>query len=127
MEQKLAPYPYIYIPRYMDTKTVISALDALAQETRLGIFRHLIEIAPKGMNVGAIGAHMNIPATTLSFHLDKLHKAGLISLRREGRASIYSANYDTLVDTIKYLTQNCCKDSAQMPCHIIIKDKKKAS
>jgi len=77
--------------------------------------------------VGTIGEHMDIPATTLSFHLDKLRRAGLITKRREGRASIYTANYETLVDTIKYLTENCCKDSEQMPCHIIIKDKKKVS
>jgi ArsR family transcriptional regulator, arsenate/arsenite/antimonite-responsive transcriptional repressor len=107
----------------MDTINVIAALDALAQESRLAIFRLLIEIAPEGMMVGAIGEHMGMPAATLSFHLDKLRQAGLVSRRREGRASIYTANYDTLVSTIKYLTENCCKDSDQMPCHIIIKDK----
>ncbi len=108
----------------MDIKNVVHALDALAQENRLSIFRLLIEIAPKGMMVGAIGEHMGMPAATLSFHLDKLRHAGLISSRREGRARIYTANYDTLVGTLKYLTENCCKDSEQMPCHIIIKDKK---
>jgi ArsR family transcriptional regulator, arsenate/arsenite/antimonite-responsive transcriptional repressor len=107
----------------METIKVIAALDALAQESRLAIFRLLIEIAPEGMMVGAIGEHMDMPAATLSFHLDKLRHAGLVARRREGRASIYTANYDTLVGTIKYLTENCCKDSAQMPCHIIIKDK----
>ncbi|VAV96697.1 Transcriptional regulator, ArsR family [hydrothermal vent metagenome] len=111
----------------MDVKNVISALDALAQESRLAIFRLLTEIAPNGMMVGAIGKQMGMPATTLSFHLDKLRQAGLISKRREGRASIYTANYDMLVGTIKYLTENCCKDSAQMPCHIIIKDKQENS
>jgi len=111
----------------MDTKNVITALDALAQESRLAIFRLLIEVAPEGMMVGAIGEHMDIPATTLSFHLEKLRHAGLIAKRREGRASIYTANYKTLVDTIKYLTENCCKNSEQMPCQIIIKDKEESS
>jgi ArsR family transcriptional regulator, arsenate/arsenite/antimonite-responsive transcriptional repressor len=108
----------------MDTISVIAALDALAQESRLAIFRLLIEIAPEGMMVGAIGEHMGMPAATLSFHLDKLKRAGLITKRREGRARIYTANYDALVGTIKYLTENCCKDSEKMSCHIIIKDKK---
>ena len=107
----------------MDTKEVISALDALAQENRLAVFRLLIAIAPDGMMVGDIGRKMKIPATTLSFHLDKLRQAGLIDKHREGRASIYTANYTTLVGAIKYLTENCCRDSEQMPCHIIIKDK----
>jgi len=111
----------------MDTKKIIAALGALAQESRLAIFRHLIEIAPKSMSVGAIGAHMGMAATTLSFHLDKLRQAGLITQQREGRTCLYSANYDALISTIKYLSEDCCKDSAQMPCHIIIKDKKKAS
>ncbi|NOZ42311.1 MAG: helix-turn-helix transcriptional regulator [Alphaproteobacteria bacterium] len=108
----------------MDTMKVIAALSALAQENRLAIFRLLIEVAPEGMMVGAIGAHMAMPAATLSFHLDKLRQAGLVTSHRTGRANIYRANYDTLVDTIKYLTENCCKDSEQMPCHIIIKDKR---
>jgi ArsR family transcriptional regulator, arsenate/arsenite/antimonite-responsive transcriptional repressor len=108
----------------MDTSNVIRALDALAQESRLAIFRLLIEVAPKGMMVGAIGEQMGMPLTTLGFHLDKLKHAGLITKRRKGRARIYSANYDTLVGTIKYLSENCCKDSEQMPCRIIFKDKK---
>ena len=77
--------------------------------------------------VGAIGERMRMPATTLSFHLDKLRRAGLITKHSEGRARIYTANYEMLVGTIKYLTENCCKDSEQMPCHIIIKDKEKIS
>ncbi|PHS28459.1 MAG: transcriptional regulator [Robiginitomaculum sp.] len=107
----------------MDTKAVIRALDALAQESRLAIFRLLIETAPKGMMVGAIGEHMDMPATTLSFHLDKLRHAGLLTKRHEGRARVYTANYDTLVGTIKYLAEDCCKNSEQMPCRIIFKNK----
>ena len=110
----------------METKAVIAALDALAQPSRLAIFRLLIEIAPRGMMMGAIGERLGLPAATLSFHLDKLRRAGLLTRRREGRASLYSANYGTLAGTIRYLTENCCKDAAQMPCHIIIKDKKEA-
>ncbi len=109
----------------METKAVIAALDALAQPSRLAIFRLLIEITPQGMMMGAIGEKLGLPAATLSFHLDKLRRAGLVSRRRSGRASIYSANYNTLVGTIRYLTENCCKDAAHMPCRIIIKDKDK--
>jgi len=111
----------------MDTKKVISALSALAQDTRLAIFRLLIAVGQNGMMVGAIGEKLNIPHATLSFHLDKLDRAGLIVSRREGRATIYSANFDAFVGTIRYLTEDCCKDSEHVSCQIIIKDKKEAN
>lgn len=108
----------------MDIKDVISALSALAQDTRLAIFRLLIAVGQEGMMVGAIAEKLNVPHATLSFHLDKLHNANLIISRREGRATIYSANFDAFVGTIRYLTENCCKDSEQVSCQIIIKDNK---
>jgi len=111
----------------MDTLHVIAALDALAQESRLAIFRMLIEIAPKGLMMGEIGKRMEMPATTLSFHLDKLRQAGLIEKRSDGRRRIFTANYDTLVGTIRYLSENCCKESDQMPCHIVITEKERTS
>ena len=106
----------------MDTLNVIAALHALAQESRLAIFRLLVETGPNGLMVGAIGEKLALPHATLSFHLDKLRLAGLIDPRREGRATIYSARYDTLAGAIRYLTENCCRDS-DMACRIDITEK----
>jgi len=113
----------IYISRYMDKEAVIAALGALAQESRLDIFRLLVERGPSGLMMSAIGEALTLPHATLSFHLDKLTRAGLIVGAREGRTLTYSANYDALIGSIRYLTENCCKDS-DMPCRVIIKDKK---
>ncbi len=113
----------IYISSYMDKLKVIDALGALAQESRLDIFRLLVEKGPDGIMMGAIGEALNLPHATLSFHLDKLRQAGLVTNKREGRSVIYSANYDALVGSIRYLTENCCKDS-DMSCRVEIKDKK---
>ena len=107
----------------MDKKAVITALGALAQESRLDIFRLLVETGPDGLMMGAIGEKLGLPHATLSFHLDKLKQAGLIVGAREGRTLTYSANYDALVGSIRYLTENCCKDP-DMSCRVIIKDKK---
>ncbi len=107
----------------MDKLKVIDALGALAQESRLDIFRLLVEEGPDGMMMGSIGEALDLPHATLSFHLDKLRQAGLIANKREGRSVIYSANYDALVGSIRYLTENCCKHS-DMPCQIEIKEKK---
>lgn len=107
----------------MDKLKVIDALGALAQESRLDIFRLLVEKGPDGIMMGAIGEALNLPHATLSFHLDKLRQAGLVTNKREGRSVIYSANYDALVGSIRYLTENCCKDS-DMFCRVEIKDKK---
>ena len=105
----------------MDKTHVIQALGALAQESRLEIFRLLVEKGPAGIIMGAIGKALQLPHTTLSFHLDKLHQAGLITSKRVGRSVIYSANYNVLVGAIRYLTENCCKQ-ADMPCRIDIKE-----
>lgn len=107
----------------MNKKAVITALGALAQESRLDIFRLLVEAGPDGLMMGAIGEKLGLPHATLSFHLDKLKQADLIVGAREGRTLTYSANYDALVGSIRYLTENCCKDS-DMSCRIIVKDKK---
>ncbi|MAU40089.1 MAG: transcriptional regulator [Kordiimonas sp.] len=107
----------------MDKLNVINALDALAQESRLDIFRLLVEKGPEGYAVGLIGEKLGLPHATLSFHLDKLRQAGLIENQKQGRATIYTANYDVLVGSIRYLTDNCCKES-DMDCRIEIKQKK---
>ncbi len=107
----------------MDKVKVIEALGALAQESRIDIFRLLVERGPGGIMMGMIGEMLNLPHATLSFHLDKLRQAGLVTSKREGRSVIYSANYDALIGSIRYLTENCCKDS-DMPCQIEITEKK---
>jgi DNA-binding transcriptional ArsR family regulator len=106
----------------MDKLNVIIALNALAQESRLDIFRLLVERGSEGCIVGVIGEKLDLPHATLSFHLDKLRQAGLIQREKQGRSTIYRANYDVLIGTIQYLTDNCCKES-DMPCRIEIKDK----
>lgn len=103
----------------MDKLKVINALDALAQESRLDIFRLLVEKGPEGYAVGMIGEKLGLPHATLSFHLEKLKHADLIASHKAGRSTIYSANYNALVGSIEYLTQNCCKE-ADMDCRIEI-------
>ena len=106
----------------MDKLNVIQALDALSQESRLDIFRLLVERGPDGFMMGVIGEKLALPHSTLSFHLDKLRQSGLIEGERQGRATVYRANYDVFIGTIQYLTENCCKES-DMNCSIEIKDK----
>lgn len=106
----------------MDKLNVIDALAALAQESRLDIFRLLVQIGPEGLMMGKIGEALNLPHATLSFHLEKLKHAGLITSRKEGRAVIYSTNYNTFVETIRYLTENCCNNSTDTTCRIEIKN-----
>jgi len=92
----------------MKTEAAIRALGALAQETRLGIFRMLVSRGFQGLAAGEIGERLELPSPTLSFHLSQLRVAGLVSSRRESRSIIYTANYKTMVDLVNYLTENCC-------------------
>jgi len=92
----------------MDTTTVVSSLAALAQETRLTIFRSLVEAGPTGMSVSEIGAPLRAAPATLSFHLKELTHAGLIMARQDGRFIFYSANYDRMSALIGFLTDKCC-------------------
>ncbi|HUC63790.1 MAG TPA: metalloregulator ArsR/SmtB family transcription factor [Stellaceae bacterium] len=93
----------------MHTPQAIAALGALAQETRLAIFRLLVQRGPQGFAAGSIAENLGVPPGTLSFHLAQLMHAGLIEQRRESRSLIYSANYDSMNDLIAYLTENCCR------------------
>ena len=95
----------------MDKLHVINTLSALSQESRLDIFRLLIEKGPEGCMMGVIGKTLKLPHATLSFHLDKLRQSGLIESKKAGRATLYRANYDVLAATIHYLTENCCQQS----------------
>jgi len=92
----------------MDTADAISALGALAQETRLDAFRLLVQAGPGGRAAGALAEALGVPATTLSFHLAQLAHAGLVTQRREGRSILYAADYTRMNGLLAFLTENCC-------------------
>ncbi len=83
---------------------------ALAQESRLDIFRLLVKAGAEGLPVGRIGERLGgMPSATLSFHLNQLRQAGLVTFRREGRSLIYTADYGAMNALMAYLTENCCR------------------
>jgi DNA-binding transcriptional ArsR family regulator len=92
----------------MKKSSVIAALAALAQDTRLDIFRLLVQKGPEGLPAGDIGARLKQPSPTMSFHLNQLRFAGLVTSRRESRSIIYSANFKAMTAVLAYLTENCC-------------------
>jgi DNA-binding transcriptional ArsR family regulator len=94
--------------RTMETSTVLAALAALAQSTRLAIFRLLVQHAPDGLTAGVIAEKLDTSAATLSFHLKELHRAGLLRQRQQGRFLWYSADVGAMNDLVRYLTENCC-------------------
>ena len=96
----------------MDKMYAIAALAALAQETRLDIFRLLVEAGTDGMPAGAIGEKLGLPSATLSFHLNQLKHAHLVKFRRESRSLIYTAEYPMMNELLTYLTENCCQGNA---------------
>lgn len=111
----------------MEKSTIIAALAALAQESRLDIFRLLVRAGSQGRAVGYIGEKLGYPSATLSFHLNQLKQAGLVTVRRDGRSLIYQANFATMGSLIGYLTENCCGGSAvecgigiQEPCGLAV-------
>lgn len=97
----------------METKQAVDKLAALAQETRLKIFRLLVTSGPEGMNAGAIAEALDVPAPTLSFHIAHLARAGLVDSRQESRFIFYSANFPGMDDMIAFLTDNCCQGEGQ--------------
>jgi len=96
----------------METKQAIQALSALAQESRLSVFRLLVGAGPAGLAAGSIGEALDLPPATLSFHLAGLTRAGLAQSRQEGRFVIYSANFESMNALVTYLTDNCCQGAA---------------
>ena len=98
----------------MDQKAAIAALGALAQETRLELFRLLVAVGPEGLPAGVIAERLGVLPASLSFHLQQLVHAGLITQRRLSRQLIYSAEYGAMNELLAYLTENCCGRGA--PC-----------
>ncbi|HTQ34386.1 MAG TPA: metalloregulator ArsR/SmtB family transcription factor [Stellaceae bacterium] len=92
----------------MEQAEALAALGALAQETRLQLFRLLVTSGPAGLSAGNIAERLGVIPSSLSFHLQHLVHAGLITQRRVGRLMIYAAEYDTMTALLAYLSQNCC-------------------
>jgi len=101
----------------MEKKTALLALAGLAQESRLDIFRLLVEKGPEGIPAGVIAERLGLPNATLSFHLKELSHAGLVQGRQEGRFIFYTASFATVDALVDYLTENCCQGaSCAMAC-----------
>ncbi len=96
----------------MEKSDAIAALAALAQESRLNVFRLLVQAGAEGLPAGQIGERLGLPSATLSFHLNQLRHAGLVTFRRESRSLIYSAGYAAMIGLLAYLTENCCQGDA---------------
>jgi DNA-binding transcriptional ArsR family regulator len=97
----------------MEENEVIASLAALAQPMRLRVFRALVGAARTGLTPGALASLLEVPASTLSFHLKELSHAGLVSQEREGRNLIYRASIDRMNGLIGYLADHCCQGE---PC-----------
>jgi ArsR family transcriptional regulator len=102
---------HFHIIRNMKTKIAVTALAALAQDTRLAIFRLLVEAGPAGVPAGGIAAQLGTAAPTLSFHLKELLHAGLVKAEPQGRFIVYRADFNAMNALVGYLTENCCRAS----------------
>jgi len=92
----------------MERVDAVAALSALAQEHRLEVYRRLVQAGSQGMAAGEVADAVGIAPNTLSFHLDRLRHAGLLSVARQGRSLIYAARYEAMNNLLGYLTENCC-------------------
>ncbi|MDE2047866.1 MAG: helix-turn-helix transcriptional regulator [Betaproteobacteria bacterium] len=100
----------------METTQAVAALAALAQETRLDVYRLLVQAGESGLSVGEIGEAVGVAPATLSFHLKELVHAGLIAPRQVGRYIFYSARYAQMTALLGFLTENCCADDGTACC-----------
>lgn len=98
----------------MEKSDALLALAALAQDTRLDIFRLLVQTGPDGLPAGQIGDRLGLPSATLAFHLKELKHARLVTCTRHGRSLIYAAVYPVMSALLLYLTENCCGNPAGM-------------
>jgi len=95
----------------MKAKQAVQALSALAHENRLGIYRMLVEAGPDGLNAGTIATRLKVPPSSLTFHLQQLHRVGLVTQSRSSRQLIYAADFAVMNELVGYLTENCCGGS----------------
>jgi len=93
----------------MDINEALAAFDTLSQDTRLRVFRLLVEHGPSGVPAGTLSESLHIPHNTLSFHLSHMSHAGLVVSRREGRSVIYRANFEFFSGLIRYMVEDCCR------------------
>lgn len=103
----------------MENKTAVMTLSALAQESRLTIFRTLVQAGLDGMAAGKISETTGIPPSSLSFHLKEMSYAGIVNSRQESRYIYYSANFKVMNELLAFLTENCCAGAAcgvETPC-----------
>ena len=91
----------------------LTALAAMAQDNRLDIFRLLVEAGRDGMPAGAVAEALSLAPNALTFHLDRLRDAGLVTVRREGRSMIYAARYEAMNELVSFLTENCCQGAPE--------------
>jgi DNA-binding transcriptional ArsR family regulator len=101
---------FLYFDNYliMETKDALTALAALAQETRLEVFRLLVRAGPAGLPAGAVAGRVGVQPATLSFHLRELERAGLLTARRESRQIFYAPDFRGMRALLAFLTQDCC-------------------
>ena len=99
----------------MEEQDIVRSLAALAQPVRLQVFRALVVAGPAGLTPGALVEALDVPATSLSFHLKELTHSGLVTQERSGRNLIYRAAFEQMNALIGYLTENCCQGEACMP------------
>jgi len=111
----------------MEITTASERLAALGHETRLAIFRLLVQAGSEGVNAGLIGEKLKIPGPTLSFHLAHLSRVGLIKARQESRFIYYLADYGTMDELLAYLTENCCQGGQCLPKTVTVAPPKKRS
>lgn len=100
----------------MESKSAVQSLAALAQETRLAVYRLLVQQGPSGMAAGEIAAQLGLAPATLSFHLKELAHAGLVRSRQEGRFIFYAADFDAMNALLAFLTENCCAADCGPSC-----------
>ena len=99
----------------MDSSQAVQALAALAHDTRLALFRMLVERGPDGLSAGVIAEHLGVPPSSLTFHVQHLHRAGLVTQRRVSRQLIYAADFSAMNGLVGFLTENCCGRGSYMP------------
>jgi ArsR family transcriptional regulator len=99
----------------MDGKQTVAALSALAHDTRLEVFRLLVQRGPDGLSAGVLSERLGIPPSSLTFHLQQLTHAGLITQRRLSRQLIYATDFSAMNELMGYLTENCCSGGVCAP------------
>jgi DNA-binding transcriptional ArsR family regulator len=99
----------------MESRAAVISLNALAQDSRLQVYRLLVQAGPAGMAASEIAERLGIPANTLSFHLKTLSHADLVRSRQEGRFIFYSTHYDHMNELLSFLTENCCGGRSCLP------------